>query len=116
VTEQIEQQPHAGPFAGPKPESTMVPRGARRSDQQAHRVCARIPSKLVMRVRFSSPAPSDVPSQGNFRNVAMRLKRSTLVPGHNVGPYFLAIDQPSEPQLFGLRRMRPVIAVVVRFC
>jgi hypothetical protein len=34
--QQIEQQPHAGPFAGPKPESMMVPRGARRSDQQAH--------------------------------------------------------------------------------
>jgi hypothetical protein len=33
---QIEQQSHAGPFAGPKPESMMVPRGARRSDQQAH--------------------------------------------------------------------------------
>jgi hypothetical protein len=33
--QQIEQQSHAGPFAGPKP---------------------RIPSKLVMRVRFSSPA------------------------------------------------------------
>jgi hypothetical protein len=34
--QQIEQQSHAGPFAGPKPESTMVPRGARRSDEQGH--------------------------------------------------------------------------------
>jgi hypothetical protein len=34
--QQIEQQSHAGPFAGPKPESMMVPRGARRSDEQAH--------------------------------------------------------------------------------
>ena len=31
-----EQQPHAGPFAGPKPGSMMVPRGAYRSNQQAH--------------------------------------------------------------------------------
>ena len=34
--QQIEQQSHAGPFAGPKPESMMVSGGARRSDQQAH--------------------------------------------------------------------------------
>ena len=47
------------------------------------------PSKLAMRVRFSSPALSDVPSQGSFRNAAMRLQKSALGPGHNVGPYFL---------------------------
>jgi hypothetical protein len=35
-----------GPFAGPKPESMMVPRGARRSDQQAH------PSRLRWACRF----------------------------------------------------------------
>ena len=34
--QQIEQQSHAGPFAGPKPESMMVPRGARGPDLQAH--------------------------------------------------------------------------------
>jgi hypothetical protein len=34
--QQIEQQSHARPFAGPKPESMMVPRGERRSDEQAH--------------------------------------------------------------------------------
>ena len=46
-------------------------------------VGARIPSKLVMRVRFSSPALSDVPSQGSFRHAAMRLQKSALGPGHN---------------------------------
>ena len=35
-TQQIEQQSHAGPFAGPKPESMTVPRGARRSNRRAH--------------------------------------------------------------------------------
>jgi hypothetical protein len=33
---QIEQQWHAGPFVGPRPESMMVPGGARRSQEQAH--------------------------------------------------------------------------------
>ena len=47
------------------------------------------PSKLVMRVRFSSPALSDAPSQGSFCHAAMRLQESALGPGHNVGPYFL---------------------------
>jgi hypothetical protein len=42
-------------------------------------------SKLAMRVRFSSPALSDVPSQGSFRHAAMRLQKSALGPGHNVG-------------------------------
>jgi hypothetical protein len=32
----IEQQPHAGPFAGPKPEPMTVPRGASRSNRRAH--------------------------------------------------------------------------------
>jgi hypothetical protein len=44
--QQIEQQSHAGPFAAPKPESMMVPRGARRSDQKAH------PGRLEQARRF----------------------------------------------------------------
>ena len=36
--QQIEQQSHAGPFAGPKPESMRVPRGASRSNQRRIRV------------------------------------------------------------------------------
>jgi hypothetical protein len=44
--QQIEQQSHAGPFAGPKPESMMVPGGARRSDLKAH------PSRLEQVRRF----------------------------------------------------------------
>ena len=88
--QQIEQQPHAGPFAGPKPEPMMVPRGAKKvkppDASESARVGAQIPSKLVMRVRFSSPALSDVPSQGSFRYAAVRLHQSALGPGHNVGP------------------------------
>jgi hypothetical protein len=37
VTEEIEQQPHAGPFAGPKRKPMTVPRGASRSNRRAHR-------------------------------------------------------------------------------
>jgi hypothetical protein len=44
------------------------------------------PSKLVMRVRFSSPALSDFPSQGSFRHAAVRLDQSALGPGYYVGP------------------------------
>ena len=47
---------------------------------------ARIPSKLVMRVRFSSPAPSDVPSQGSSRHTAMRLQKGHTGPGPQHGP------------------------------
>jgi len=35
--QQIEQQSHAGPFAGPKPERMTVPCGASRSNRRAHR-------------------------------------------------------------------------------
>ena len=52
---------------------------------ESARVGARIPSKLVMRVRFSSPALSDIPSQDSFRHAAMRLQKSALGSGHNVG-------------------------------
>ena len=34
--QQIEQQSHAGPFAGPKPERMTVPCGASRSNRRAH--------------------------------------------------------------------------------
>jgi hypothetical protein len=40
-TQQIEQQSRAGPFAGPKPESMMLPCGARRSGQRPIRVGSR---------------------------------------------------------------------------
>jgi hypothetical protein len=46
--QQIEQQWHAGPFAGPTPESMMVPEGA----SESARAGAQIPSKLVMRVQL----------------------------------------------------------------
>jgi hypothetical protein len=89
---QIEQLPRRGPF-GP---SARVDHGAWRCKEvtgagasESAQVGARIPSKLVMRVRFSSPALSGVPSQGSFCHAAMRLEKSALGPGHNVGPYFL---------------------------
>jgi hypothetical protein len=42
----IEQQSQAGPLVGSQPESMIVPRGARRSDQKAH------PSRLEQACRF----------------------------------------------------------------
>ena len=55
--QQIEQQSHAGPFAGPKPESMMVPRGARRSDQKAH------PNRLEQARRFLPSWPCEFDSR-----------------------------------------------------
>src|SRR5688500_17217604 len=67
---------------------------------------ARIPSKLVMRVRFSSPAPlhNDGPSQGRFRNAARLLHNSPARSGHYVGHWCGATNWPLEPQLSCLRR------------
>jgi hypothetical protein len=79
------------------------------------------PSKLAMRVRFSSPALSDVPSQGSFRHAAMRLQKSALGPATTWAISFWAIDRPSEPQLFPLctgHDVRPLTAGLhdVRHC
>jgi hypothetical protein len=57
------------------------------------------PSKLVMRVRFSSPALSGVPSQGSFRHAGMRLHKRAQGSGHTWAISFWAADRPSELQL-----------------
>ena len=68
--QQIEQQSHAGPFPGPKPESMTVLRGARRSGQKAHPsqlrwACGFLPSWSC---EFDSrrPLQSIAPSQPSF--------------------------------------------------
>jgi hypothetical protein len=53
-----------GPSAGPKPESMMVPRGARRSDQKAH------PSRLEQARRF-------LPSWSRIRQMAHRNRENS---------------------------------------
>ena len=67
------------------------------------------PSKLVMRVRFSSPAPSDVPSRGSFRYARMRLQKSALGRGPQRGPLPSGPPtRPLSPSFGGLRRGAPV--------
>ena len=106
--QQIEQQSHAGPFAGPKPESMMVPRGARRSDQQAH------PSRLGEARRFLPSWPCEFDSrhplhreshsQGPLRSAAVLLRDSSPRSGHYAGHWLRRHQLALEPQLFGLRR------------
>jgi hypothetical protein len=52
-----EQQSRTGPFAGPKPESIMVPRGASRSNPRAH------PSRLSWARRFLPSWPCEFDSR-----------------------------------------------------
>jgi hypothetical protein len=60
----IEQQSQAGPLVGSKPESMIVPRGARRSDQKAH------PSRLEQARRF-------LPSWSRIRQMAHRNRENS---------------------------------------
>jgi hypothetical protein len=48
------------------------------------------PSKLVMRVRFSSPAPREGPSQGPLRSAAVLLRDSSPRSGHYAGHWVAA--------------------------
>ena len=98
--EQIEQQPHAGPFAGPKPEPITVPRGASRSNRRAH------PSRLGWArgilpswpCEFDSRHPLHIiaPSQIKFQRVQVfeQSDNKNDWAGH---PCFLIIGaQPAE--------------------
>ena len=48
------------------------------------------PSKLVMRVRFSSPAPREGPSQGPLRNAAVLPRDSSPRSGHSASHWVAA--------------------------
>jgi hypothetical protein len=59
-------------------------------------------SKLVMRVRFSSPAPRDCLSRGPVRNAAVLLRDSSPQSGHYAGHWVLA--PPTGPLSPSFRR------------
>ena len=79
----------AGPFAGPKPESMMVPRGAGRSRpagaSESARAGAQIPSSWSWEFDSRHPLWAMSLVRAAFANAAMRISEHTLGPGHNVG-------------------------------
>ena len=71
----VEQQSRAGPFAGPKPESMMVPRGARRSGQSGRTPerPPQVPSGLGMVVGIPCMANTDTKINKVYMNVITTL-------------------------------------------